>query len=164
MKRPLLILILALLAGGALFASSYFMSRRVCESCATSSTDKLDWLRQEFHLSDADMAHVRELHNGYMPKCAEMCAKIAAKKQELDEALAGATNISPIATQKLTELALLRSQCQAQMLGHFIEVSHAMPPEQGRRYLSEMERLTVGSHEQTEETMSSDAGHMHGEH
>ena len=164
MKRPLLILILALLAGGALFASSYFMSRRVCESCSSSSTDKLDWLRQEFHLSDADMAHVRELHNGYMPKCAEMCAKIAAKKQELDEALAGATNINPVATQKLTELALLRSQCQAQMLDHFIEVSQAMPPEQGRRYLSEMERLTVGSHEQTEETMSGHDGHMHGEH
>jgi hypothetical protein len=164
MKRPLLILILALLAGGALYAGSYFMSRRVCESCASGATDKLDWLRQEFHLSDADMARVRELHNGYMPKCAEMCAKIAAKKQELDEALAGATNINPVATQKLTELALLRSQCQAQMLGHFIEVGHAMPPEQGRRYLSEMERLTVGYHEETEQTMSSDAGHMHGEH
>jgi hypothetical protein len=164
MKRPLLILIIALLAGSALFASSYFMSRRVCESCVSSSTDKLDWLRQEFHLSDADMQHVRELHNGYMPKCAEMCAKIAAKKEELDAALAGSTNISDEAKQKLTELAILRSQCQAQMLNHFIEVSQAMPPEQGRRYVAEMERLTIGAHEQTEQTMSSHAGHVHGEH
>src|SRR5882724_13176860 len=91
MKRPLLILILALLAGGALFASSYFMSRRVCESCSSSSTDKLDWLRQEFHLSDADIARMHELHDGYLPKCGEMCAQIAAKKQELDTALVGAT-------------------------------------------------------------------------
>ena len=164
MKRSLLILIIALLAGSALFASSYFMSRRVCESCSSSATDKLDWLRQEFHLSDAEMAHVRDLHNGYMPKCGEMCAKIAAKKQELEDALAGSTNISADAKQKLTELAILRSQCQAQMLGHFIEVSQAMPPEQGRRYLAEMERLTIGSHEQTEETMSGHDGHMHGEH
>jgi hypothetical protein len=164
MKRPLLILIIALLAGSALFASSYFMSRRVCESCVSSSTDKLDWLRQEFHLSDTDMQHVRELHNGYMPKCAEMCAKIAAKKEELDAALAGSTNISDEAKQKLTELAILRSQCQAQMLNHFIEVSQAMPPEQGRRYVAEMERLTIGAHEQTEQTMSSHAGHVHGEH
>jgi len=164
MKRPLLSIIVAVLAGTALFGSSYFMGRRVCEMCVTRSTDNLDWLRQEFHLNDADMARVRELHNGYMPKCAEMCAQIAAKKQELDDALAGATNISPIAKQKLTELAVLRSQCQAQMLEHFIRVSQAMPPEQGRRYLSEMERLTIGSHEQTEQTMSAHAGHVHGEH
>jgi hypothetical protein len=163
MKRPLLILIIALLAGSALFASSYFMSRRVCESCSSSSADKLDWLRQEFHLSDAEMQHVRELHNGYLPKCGEMCAKIAAKKLELDAALAGSTNISADAKQKLTELAILRSQCQAQMLDHFIEVSQAMPAEQGHRYLAEMERLTIGAHEQTEQNMSSHAGHVHGE-
>ena len=161
MKRPLLILIVALLAGSALFASSYLMSRRVCEACGTSSTDNLDWLRQEFHLSDAEMARMRELHDGYLPKCGEMCAQIAAKKQELDDALAGATNISAVAKQKLTELAILRSQCQAQMLQHFIEVSQSMPPEQGRRYLAEMERLTVGAHEQTEQSMSSHADHVH---
>jgi hypothetical protein len=66
-----------------------------------------------------------------------------------------------VAKQKLTELALLRSQCQAQMLQHFIEVSQAMPPEQGRRYLAEMERLTVSDHEQTEQSMSEPAGHEH---
>ena len=164
MKRPLLILVIALLAGGALFGSSYIMGRRVCEACVARSTDDLDWLRQEFHLSNAEMARVRELHNGYMPKCADMCGQIAAKKQELNDALAGATNISSVAKQKLTELAVLRSQCQAQMLEHFIEVSQAMPAEEGRRYLSEMERLTIGSHEQTEQTMSAHAGHAHGEH
>jgi hypothetical protein len=164
MKRSLTIIIAGLLAAMALFAGSYAMSRRVCQACMQPSVDSLDWLRQEFHLSDADMSQVRELHNGYMPKCADMCAKIAAKKQELDEALAGATNISPVAKQKLTELAVLRSQCQAQMLEHFVQVSRAMPPEQGRRYLAEMERLTIGAHEQTEQTMSDHTGHMHGEH
>jgi len=160
-KRPLLILIIAVLAGSALFAGSYLMSRRVCESCTNESTDSLDWLRQEFHLSDAEMARMHELHDGYLPKCGEMCAQIAAKKKELDDSLAGATNISADAKQKLTELAILRSQCQAQMLQHFIEVSQAMPPEQGRRYLAEMERMTVGAHEQTEQTMSEHAGHEH---
>ena len=159
MKRSLIILIIVLLAGSALFASSYLMSRRVCQKCAT--TDNLDWLRQEFHLSDAEMARMHELHDGYLPKCGEMCAQIAAKKEELDQVLAGATNITDVAKQKLTELAILRSQCQSQMLQHFIEVSQAMPPEQGRLYLAEMERLTVGAHEQTEQTMSEHAGHEH---
>jgi len=164
MKRSILILAIALLAASALFASSYFMSRRVCAMCTAQSTDNLDWLRQEFHLNDADMARMHALHDGYLPKCAEMCAKIAAKKQELDAALVNASTVSPEAKQKLTELAELRSECQAQMLEHFMEVSQAMPAEQGRRYLSEMERLTVGAHEQTEQTMSSHAGHVHGEH
>jgi hypothetical protein len=164
MKRSLLIIIIAVLASTALFGGSYFMSRRVCEACVAQSTDNLDWLRQEFHLSDADMSRVRELHNGYMPQCAEMCGQIAAKKQELDAELAGVTNITPVAKQKLTELAVLRAQCQAQMLEHFIRVSQVMPPGQGRRYLSEMERLTIGSHEETEQTMSVHAGHVHGEH
>jgi hypothetical protein len=164
MKRSLLIIIVAVLASTALFGGSYLMSRRVCQACVTQSTDNLDWLREEFHLNDTDMARVRELHDGYMPRCAEMCGQIAAKKEELDAELHGATNITPIAKQRLTELAVLRSQCQAQMLEHFVRVSQAMPPEQGRRYLSEMERLTIGSHEQTEQTMSDHAGHMHGEH
>jgi hypothetical protein len=43
-----------------------------------------------------------------------------------------------------------------------MEVSQAMPPEQGRRYLSEMERLTVGAGEQMEQTMSDHHGHVHG--
>jgi hypothetical protein len=163
MKRSLVILISALLAGGALFGGSYFMGRHVCAACYARQSDSLDWLRQEFHLSESDMARIHALHDGYMPKCAEMCAQIAAKKQELDDALAGATNISATAKQKLTDLAVLRSQCQAQMLEHFIEVSREMPPEQGRRYLSEMERLTLGAHEQTEQTMSDHAGHVHGQ-
>src|ERR1700733_1552103 len=87
MKRSLLILIVVLLAGTALFGASYVMGRRVCQACVTRSADNLDWLRQEFNLSDAEMARVRELHQSYLPKCAEMCGKIASKKEELDQAL-----------------------------------------------------------------------------
>ena len=40
------------------------------------------------------------------------------------------------------------------MLQHFIAVSQAMPPEEGRRYLAEMKKLTLGSHEEIEQSMS----------
>jgi hypothetical protein len=39
-----------------------------------------------------------------------------------------------------------------------------MSPEQGRRYLTEMQRLTLGFHEQIEQSMSSSAGQAHGNH
>ena len=159
MNRSLVILLGALVLGAALFGGSYFAGSRACRM--TSPADDLSWLRDEFHLSDAEMARVQKLHEGYLPKCAEMCAKIAAKKLELETALNGSTNVNPVVQQKLAEIAALRAQCQSQMLQHFIEVSQTMPPEQGRSYLAEMQRLTLGFHEQTEQSMSGSAGHEH---
>ena len=129
-----------------------------------NSADDLDWLRQEFQLNDADMAQVRTLHEGYMPKCAKMCQAIAAKKRELESALSGATNVTDAAETKLAELGALRAQCQTHMLRHFVEVSQAMPPEQGQRYLAEMQRITLGFHEQIEQSMSQSPTHEHGHH
>jgi hypothetical protein len=160
MNRSLVILLGALALCAALFSGSYFAGQRACRM--TRSADDLSWLRDEFHLSDAEMARIQKLHEGYLPKCADMCAKIAAKKSELETALNGSMNVNPVAQQKLAELAVLRAQCQAQMLRHFTEVSQTMPPEQGRRYLAEMQRLTLGLHEQTiEPSMSESAGHEH---
>src|ERR1017187_2189692 len=135
MSRSLFILIGALALGAAIFAGSYFTARHATLICCAKPPDDLSWLRTEFHLSDAEMARIRELHEGYQPKCAELCAKIAAKKSELDSVLGGTTNITVEAQVKLNELAALRAQCQAQMLQHFVAVSQAMPPDQGRRYL-----------------------------
>ena len=161
MNRSLVILLGALALGAAIFAGSYFTAQRATVMCCTNPADDLTWLRDEFHLSDAEMARIRELHEGYLPKCGEMCAKIAAKKGELESILGTNTNLTAEAQTKLTELAALRAQCQAQMLEHFAIVSQAMPPEQGRRYLAEMKRLTLGTHEQMEQSMSGDTGHEH---
>jgi hypothetical protein len=50
------------------------------------------------------------------------------------------------------------------MLQHFREVSQVMPAEQGRRYLAEMQRLTLGFHEQIEHSMAPGASNPHGHH
>jgi hypothetical protein len=163
MKRPLTIVVLAFFVVTVTFAASYVIAQRLCARHVVSA-DELDWLRQEFRLGEAELARVRALHQGYLPKCAEMCARIAAKKQEVETTLAGATNLTDEARQKLSELGTLRAQCQAQMLEHFAEVSQAMPPEQGRRYLAEMQRITLGTHEQIERSMSDSAGQAHGHH
>lgn len=159
MNRSLVILLGALALGATIFAASYSASKRVC--VLATSADDLSWLRTEFHLSDADMARVRQLHEGYKPKCAEMCMRIATKKSEVQAALGDGTNVTANARQKLIELGVLRVQCQAQMLQHFIAVSQAMPPEQGRRYLTEMQRLTFGFHEEIEKSMTPAVGHEH---
>lgn len=167
MKRSLFILVGVLALSAALFFGTYLCAQRFCASRLARSTDDLDWLRQEFHLGDAEMARIQKLHEGYLPKCSEMCKKIAAQKLEVEAALAAVTNLTAVpepASQNLRELALLRAQCQLQMLQHFVEVSQAMPPEPGRRYLAQMQRLTLGFHEQVEQTMSGSMGHDHGSH
>jgi hypothetical protein len=160
MRRSVFILLGVLLAGIVVFAGSFYASRQFCARQMSNPANDLEWLRQEFRLSDADLARVRQLHDGYLPKCAEMCARIAAKKRELAGALAG-TGVGPEAEQKLAELAALRAQCQTHMLRHFVEVSQVMPPDQGRRYLAEMQRLTLGFHDQIEQSMSESPGHEH---
>ena len=164
MRRSLLILLTVLVAGAAITGASYLLGCRLCARQLAGSGDDLAWLRREFRLSDAEMQRIRQLHEGYLPKCHENCALIAAKKQELQAALDRAQGMTPEAQQKLAEVAALRAQCQANMLGHFYEVSRAMPPEQGRRYLAEMQRLTLGFHEQIENTMSPDPAAHHGHH
>jgi hypothetical protein len=164
MRRSLLILLVALLAGAAIASTSYLLARRICVRQLAPSGDDLAWLRDEFHLSKAEMQRIRPLHEGYLPKCRENCARIAAKKQELQAVLDKAKGMTSEAQQKLAEVAILRAQCQANMLAHFYEVSRAMPPGQGHRYLAEMQRLTLGFHEQIENTMSPGTSSPHGHH
>ncbi len=161
MNRSLVILLGALALGVAIFVGSFFTARHTTMSCCAKPADDLNWLRLEFHLSDADMARIRTMHEGYLPKCAEMCTKIAAAKRELDSLVGTNTNLTAEAQAKLKEIAALRAQCQAQMLEHFVAVSQAMPPEQGARYLAEMKKLTLGDTGQMEQSMSGDSAHEH---
>ena len=94
-----------------------------------------------------------------------MCARIAAKRGEVEAALATGGSAQGQVEQKLVELGTLRAQCQAQMLRHFEDVSRAMPAEQGKRYLEKMQELTLGFHDHLENTMEPkhDAGHGHGD-
>ena len=165
MRRPTKILVIAATVGLLAAGLAYFCSLRL-SARQTAGNDDLAWLRREFHLGDAEMERIRKLHEGYLPKCGEMCAKIAAKRAEVDAALADRTQGTAVAEQKLVELGALRAQCQGQMLRHFQEVSRAMPPEQGKRYLEEMQRLTLGFHQQFEDSMgaASHSGHVHGDH
>lgn len=164
MRRPILILAVAVGLAVALFASAFYCARTFCVQRMAKSTDDLDWLRMEFRLSDAELARIRVLHQGYVPKCTENCALIAAKKKELSRADAAGTN-SPARLEELrSEVAALRTKCQSEMLAHFEEVSRAMPADQGERYLAEMKRLTLGAHEQVEHSMSGTNHDAHGHH
>jgi hypothetical protein len=158
MNRSLVIVLGALVLGIALFGGSYRVSQRICQVCVAQPPGSLDWLQKRFHLSDAEMGRIQKLHKNYLSQCTVMCRMVADKKREVAAALSGTANVSPLARQKLAELAACRAQCQSQMLQYFAEVSQNMPPAQGRRYLAEMQLFTLGLSEGNRQSPSEPAG------
>ena len=51
--------------------------------------------------------------------------------------------VTPEIKQALTEAAYLRVECQSAMMQHFYEVSRAMSPDQGKRYLTWVQQETL---------------------
>jgi len=164
MRRSPLILLSVLLASATIIGASYWVGKSVCCYQMAQNGDELEWLHREFHLTDSQMQAVRQLHQGYTPKCMEMCTQIATAKAELATLLNSDAGVTPEAEQKILQLAQLRAKCQTQMLHHFQDVSQAMPAEQGHRYLVEMQKLTLGFHEQFENTMSDAPAMSHAHH
>ena len=143
-RRRLGSLLLTLLVGGAVFGLSYWVAARVGLATQRHAADDLAWLGREFQLTDGELARIRVLHEGYLPNCQRMCVRIDAKDRELAELFQNSTNLSEAIERKLGETASLRAECQVQMLRHFQAVAGTMPAQQGRRYLAEMRRLTLG--------------------
>jgi hypothetical protein len=164
MRKAAIILFSALALGAGLFAVAFLCARHLCVQQMAQSTDDLDWLRLEFRLKDTELARIRAMHEGYLPKCHENCQRIAAKKEALAQAIAAGTNATATIDQLRADVRALREHCQQEMLAHFEEVSRAMPPEQGERYLAEMRRLVLGAHEQVEASMSATNAHAHEHH
>ncbi len=128
-----------ILAGLAVAVLGYYAAYSVgtmrCRRLCQSPTPDLAWLKQEFHLGDAEFQRVVALHEAYRPACQDRCRLIDAKNAEVRGLLARTGAVTPEVERALTEAAALRRNCQTAMLKHFVDVSRAMPPAQGRRYL-----------------------------
>jgi hypothetical protein len=145
MKRPVLILVAGLAIAVAAYCGVYYGGTASCCRMEQSKAPELAWLKQEFHLSDAEFKRVSDMHQAYLSGCAERCRRIDQKNEELARLLAATNSITPEIEKALSESALLRADCQKKMLQHFYDVSRTMPPEQGTRYLAWIQQQTVPS-------------------
>jgi hypothetical protein len=142
MKRPGLFLVIGLVLAAAAYFGGYFAGTARPRALLQDDAPELAWLKKEFNLSDAEFRRISTLHDAYLPGCMERCQRIDAKNRQLQELLAHATSVTPEIERGLAEAAALRLECQKAMLNHFLAVSQAMPPEQGRRYLAWIEART----------------------
>ena len=143
MKRAAIILVVGLLAAVAAYTAVYYFGTRKHRQMLESSAPELAWLKKEFHLGDAEFARIAKLHDGYMPRCAELCQRIARKNAELQKMVARPDVDAKSVDQILKEAGDLRVECQKNMFNHFLEVSRQMPPEQGTRYLQWVQQRTL---------------------
>src|SRR6185437_9969130 len=145
--KGIFILIIGLLLGTAAYGVVYIACTSSCRTLRDSNKPELVWLKEEFQLSDAEFKRVADLHAAYLPECAEMCRKIDAESQRLNQLMAATNQVTPEIDTAIAESARLRAQCQRKMIEHFYEVSRTMPPEQGRRYLAWVQEKTCLSND-----------------
>jgi hypothetical protein len=147
MKRPTIVLVAGLLAAVAGYGALFYHGTKEQREMLRSTVPELAWLKKEFHLGDPEFERVTRLHEGYLPRCEELCQRIAAKNVELQQMVTSPNVDTKAVELKLKEAGDLRVECQRNMFHHFLEVSRQMPPEQGRRYLQWVHQRTLADHD-----------------
>lgn len=143
MKRPSVILLAGAITAIAAFVLIYFAGTAGSREMLRQPNPELAWLKKEFKLKDEEFRRISELHESYLPKCAERCMLIEEQSAILRGLLATNAAVTPAVEQAMLRRAAIRAQCETEMMRHFVEVSRTMPPEQGRRYLRWVEQQTI---------------------
>ncbi len=161
MKRGLLILLGALGVGliGFLATRLGTVSIPTHEVHSHGKGDQLpelEWLREEFALSDTEFERIASLHLSYLPTCESLCSRIVAARKQVKELVLSGASITPELEAALRAEASLRADCQVAMLGHLYATAAALPPEKARRYLDAMLPEVLA--------MTADPGQHHGSH
>ena len=136
MKRSLLWIIIAVLAGVASFCCMRWRQPAMQDHLAIGhGMPGLLWLRDEFKLNEAQMAKVSAVHEAYRPKCEAMCERIEVSHVRIEVLTAKSKELTPELAVALKENSELYLECQRAMLWDLYETAAAMDARQGRRYL-----------------------------
>ena len=153
MKRLAVVLALAILLGsGAYFAAYTVVQRTLCP--ASDLEEPLGWMRQEFHLNDAQFAQVKKLEDDYAPRCVSMCDQIQQSHAALKALILARGNMSPEVKAALQKDSEIQQQCREDMLNHIYEISKVMSPAEGQRYLQMMQAQVVTPEQTASTTMA----------
>ena len=111
------------------------------EYCGESG---LQWLKQEFHLSDGQFKKIQGLHEAYAPECCAHCCELKAAERQLGTVLNVNTSITPEVDAAMERVDKAAGESRRAVLQHIYSVSREMPPEEGRRYVEMMSRHLSG--------------------
>jgi hypothetical protein len=138
MKQGLLILLLALAAGGAAFWVTRTHQQHDRQAVLLDAMPELAWLRGELKLSDDQFAQASALHTAYRPQCAVMCRRIADAHANLETLAQNGRGMTPELAAAILELARVRAECQHKMLEHLYQTANLLDDKQAARYLEKV--------------------------
>lgn len=138
MKNGLLILALALAVAVGGYCTYYRCATAPTQGMLAQPGGGMEWLRREYHLSDAQFARIRQMHSEYAPQCDLMCGKIAKANARLDQITKASTTFTPEVDAAISECVAVQAECRRALLRHAYDVSAEMPAEDGARYLRMM--------------------------
>jgi len=102
---------------------------------AAAPNGEMEWLRREFHLSNAQFQKVEALQSAYAPVCNEMCRRIVEANSKLDRLLSENRAVTPELEAAIREAGLVQEDCHKQMLAHIYRVSAQMNRADAQSYL-----------------------------
>ena len=136
-------LIGALAAGVIAYEGCNYFATRDLRQMAAAPNGGLEWLRREFHLSDAQFAKIATLQSAYTPVCDEMCRKIMEANSKLDRLVSENHEVTPDLAAAIRETGLVQEECHRQMLAQIYQVSAQMNPVDAQNYLRLMKSRMI---------------------
>jgi hypothetical protein len=127
------ILLGAFAVGLIAFYACNFLGTRELRDMAAAPNGELQWLRREFHLSDAQFKNV----------CNEMCRRIMEANAKVDQLVSDSREVTPELEGAIREAGIVQQDCRTRMLAHIYRVSAQMNPAEGQRYLRMMKSRVI---------------------
>ncbi len=125
------------------FCGTNFFCTRDLRQMAAAPNGEIEWLRQEFHLSDAQFKKIEALHSAYAPVCNEMCRRITDANSKLDRLVSENRGVTPELEAAIREAGSVQEDCHKQMLAHIYQVSAQMNPADAQNYLRLMKSRVI---------------------
>ena len=157
MKRGLLVVLLAVAGALCGYAIYFRYATAASQAMLAQPGGEMEWLRREFHLTDAQFARIREMHREYAPTCGLMCAKIAAANARLDTLIDASGAVTPEIAAALQTSATVQEECRLALLGHVYAVAAEMPPADGARFRRMMKARLIQPGMSSESVISESA-------
>lgn len=109
-----------------------------------SSSDEMAWLRREFGADAGQMELLYGMQDSYRRRSEALVQAVESASRRVATALDEAGELTPSIRLDLAELEAARARSHEAALQHCIEVARILGPQQGPRYLREMERVLIG--------------------
>ncbi len=138
MKKGILILVLAVLAGVVAFGLMRSHKIDSSNGALLDNMPELTWVRNDLKLTDSQFAKVSELHVAYRPKCLEMCHRILEAHERLEKAAFFGEAVTEELKSAIADHARIHAECQEAMIVHIYQTAAVLNEGQKKRYLKTM--------------------------